>query len=203
MACVIGQIGVGLHGPELRVIDAIVKAASWTPEICAILIARYGRTACLGAGIGAHGWPGGLVVYGDATGNDRSTTSLRTNYDYIRELLAPEFPAGFAIHASALSKRNPPEADRLNAVNVLLRDAHGRRRCVIRKTWPTAACATAPLVRSLELSTISPGTNALHKPSGETLTHAADSLGYLVAAEFSVRRPQVLSAVDLFGGGGT
>jgi hypothetical protein len=197
MACIVAQIVPGDDGRMLHVIDAVVQHASWTPEVCHVLVARYGREACRTAGLGDRGWPGGLIVYGDATGRARTTVSLQSNYDLIREILAPESPAGFAIHPSVLAG-NPAQDDRVNAVNVLLRDATGRVRCLIRKTLPVETCSTRPLVRSLEQTIKAPGTNQIWKGGHDTITHASDALGYLVAAEFPVVKPQILTPTTLF-----
>jgi hypothetical protein len=75
-------------------------------------------------------------------------------------------------------------------------------KCTIRKTKPANLCTTYALVRSLEMSQIAPGTSSLHKPSGETHTHASDALGYLVNAEFPARvadliSPQSFSSQDV------
>lgn len=189
MACVIVQIVGGIYGNEVIVPDAIIKSASWTPEICEEIINRYGRSACLDAGLGERGWPGGVIIYGDATGGYRSTLSLQSNYDIIKNMLAPEFPS-FSIHPSVLKKVNPPETSRVNAVNVLLKNALGHVRLHIRKTAPAQLCTTAGLVSSFERTIKAPGTNQIWKGGHDTTTHATDALGYLIATEFPVTMPR-------------
>lgn len=175
MACVICQIGPRAGGGrELRVIDAVIKSASWTPEICHIIVDRY------------DGWRGGVIVYGDATGAFLSTTSRQSNYDLISGILRPRFPS-FEIHESALRRQNPPEEDRVHSMNVLFQ----QNRCYIRRTNPAKLAPTMPLVWSLERTIKAPGTSKIAKPSGETHTHPSDALGYLVQAEFPVRRPRI------------
>jgi ribosomal protein L18 len=78
-------------------------------------------------------------------------------------------------------------------MNVLLKDATGRTRLWIRKTVPVTLCQTRDLVRSLEMSVLVPGTQQLQKGSGDTVTHASDALGYLVAAEFPVHQRETFS----------
>lgn len=203
MSCVVGQIVAGPRGKELNVVDAIITGASWTPEICEEIIKRYGAQVLdreagritrelVGAGGGQRGWPGGAIVYGDATGAFGSTTSKKSNYDIIRDMLTPHFPV-FAIHNTALIRMNPPERDRLNAMNAIFKDATGRVRCWIRKTEPANVCTTQRLVRSLEMTQIAPGHTNIHKPSGETHTHPGDALGYLVNAEFPARKPDLIT----------
>jgi hypothetical protein len=108
MSCIIGQIVPGRFGNELNVIDAIIENNSWTPQVCEEIVRRYGREASSREfGFrGSRGWPGGAIVYGDATGGSRSTTSLKSNYDLIREILGGEFPS-FKIHESVTKKVNP------------------------------------------------------------------------------------------------
>ena len=186
-------------GKVAHVISAIVDAASWTPEVCKLWIERYGRAACRARGLGDDGWPGGCVVYGDATGGARSTVSLRSNYDFIKELLLPEFPQGFALHPS-IKHGNPPQDDRLNAVNRAFRDAAGAVRCWIRKTLPAETTPTRELVRSLEMTVKAPGSNVIWKGGRDTTSHAGDALGYVLAAEMPVVKPRRITAASMFGG---
>lgn len=185
MASVGGQIVPGHHGKELLVQDAVIRNASWTPEVAEAWAEKYA------------GWPGGVIIYGDATGNNRSTTSKSSNYDLIREIMAPKFPS-FRIHDSVLRKVNPSVTDRVNSVNVLFRNGLGHQRLLVRKTEPAKLCPTRELVRSLEQTLKKPGTSEIWKKPGETVSHAGDALGYLVAAEFPAKRPRIFGA-ESFG----
>jgi hypothetical protein len=197
MSCIIGQVVTGPRGKELNIIDAIITGNSWTPQVCDEIIRRYGRDGQV-----AGGWPGGAIVYGDATGGSRSTTSHQSNYDIIKSMLGGQFPAGFRIDESALSRVNPAERDRLNAVNTLLKNALGHVRLYIRKRpGPAMLDPCYPLVRSLEMTQIAAGTQSIHKPPGETHTHPGDALGYLVNVEFPAKMPSIISARS-FGGAG-
>lgn len=198
LAMVVGQISVGPHGRELAIIDAVVQSShALTMDVAQTLVRRYGVQACAEAGYGGRGWPGGCLIYGDTTGNSRSTLAHQSNYDQIEEILRPQFPCGFARHPS-LTGANPFEEDRVLAVNVLFRDATGRVRCYIKRTDPALSCPTHPLVRSLELSLKAPGTTRLFKGGRDTVTHAADALGYLIAAEFPALRPQSITPATHF-----
>ena len=87
---------------------------------------------------------------------------------------------------------NPAEKERTDAVNVLLGNALGETRLFIRKRVGLLGPQTDPcypLVRSLEQTIKAPGTDAIHKPAGETHTHPSDALGYWIAAEFPVLMP--------------
>jgi len=178
----------------VRVIDAVVKSNTWTEPVCQEIVRRYGREACktaLGAA-GAAGWPGGAIVYGDATGNNRSTNSNKSNYQIIQEILRPEFPE-FEIHETARRKSNPSELHRINSMRAIFRNAMGQVGCFIRKTHPARLCTTYPLVKSCELTQIPAGEQTISKPRGETHTHPSDALGYLVTAEFPVTMPSLIT----------
>jgi hypothetical protein len=174
MACVVGQQIMGASGPEAIVTDVFTLYASTVMQVCAAIVERYPR------------WPAGLVIYGDATGSRRSHQSLRSNYEVIRELLAGVGPVTLRV-----PKDNPPVSRRLNSVNVFLQNAAGAVRLRIKKTEPAAQCRTKALVRSLEQTVKKPGESDIWKKPGETVTHAADALGYWIAAEFPAERPLV------------
>lgn len=190
MACIIGQQAPGATGIEAHVVDAVIANNSWTPQVCEEIIKRYGREASTAAfGLrGSRGWPGGAVCYGDSTGNARHASSNKTNWMWIKELLGSQFPT-FKIHES-VSRANPEEKVRTDALNVLLRNALGQTRLYIRKREPVQLDPVYKLVRSLELTIKAPGTDYISKPAGETHTHGSDALGYWIAAEFPVRRPE-------------
>jgi hypothetical protein len=198
MSCVIGQAKAGPYGREAHVLDGIIQNNSWTPQVCEEIIRRYGREAATRAfGFrGSRGWPGGAVVYGDATGGSRTPNSNKTNYDWIKELLGPEFPS-FRIHESVTRRTNPAEVARTDAVNVLLRNALGQVRLFIRKRehpiFGVQQDPVYPLIRSLEQTIKAPGTDYIHKPAGETHTHPSDALGYWIAAEWPVEKPILVS----------
>jgi hypothetical protein len=170
------QIVSGPYGPELRVGDWIAEYGGATVESCCLQIReRY-----------PFGWQQ-VIVYGDATGKARHVKNLKSNYQIITETLA-----GWAKSLEVrVPLANPSVAESTNAVNRLLRDAHGRTRIWIRKTEPRRACPTRELVRSLQRTSKKSGTDDLEKKAGETHTHASDALRYLVAAEFPVQKPIV------------
>lgn len=204
MAVVIAQVGppwISLveHRTRrqdiVRVIDAVVKSNTWTEPVCQEIVRRYGRQACrdrFGAA-GADGWPGGCIVYGDASGNNRSTQSNKSNYQIIKEILLPEFPS-FEIHKTARAKANPPEIHRINSMRAIFRNALGQVGCFVRKTQPARICTTYPLVKSCELTMIPAGEQTIEKKRGEQHTHPSDALGYLVTAEFPVALPSLITS---------
>jgi hypothetical protein len=76
-------------------------------------------------------------------------------------------------------------------VNRLLKDARGVTRLWVRKTQPSRICPTKDLVRSFQKTIIPSGTDDIQKKAGETHTHPAEALGYLVAWEFPITKPLV------------
>lgn len=172
MTCVVGQQYAGPSGLEAIVVDAMALYASTVQQVCAEIVTRYPT------------WPAGIVIYGDATGKNRSHQSLKSNYDIIRELLQPMGPFEMKVPSA-----NPSVTHRLNSVNRVLEDARGVVRLKLRKTEPVKTCTLRDLVRSLEQSVKKPGTDDLWKKPGETVTHSADALGYWITTEFPVQKP--------------
>ena len=181
----LAQIAPGPHGPELRVVDWIAEYGGATVESCCVLLRqRY-----------PEGWPAGAIIYGDATGKARHVKSLKSNYQIIREVLQ-----GWAPLTEKVPMSNPPVTERINAVNRLLMDANGHTRLWIRKTEPSRKCPTRELVRSFQSNTMRSGSDDVEKKAGETHTHPAEALGYLVAVEFPVQKPRIAVGVGTFGG---
>lgn len=173
MSLIVGQQWPGPHGLEFTVDRAFaIYGGSTTEEACRTFKKEYPR------------WPSGLVIYGDATGKNRTTVSIKSNYDIIQEELASVGPITLKVPTI-----NPPVTLRLNSVNRLCRDGRGVTRLWLRgkgKAAPTAA-----LVRSLQNSLKKPGTDELWKKTGETVTHLSDALGYWLTAEAPAKKPEV------------
>lgn len=193
MVCLIGQIVTGTAGPELQIVDAVVLyGGSTVDQTCDEILKRYPF------------WQAGIVIYGDASGRNRTVTNLRGNYAIIEDRLKAMVPTvddGLSDRVGVMRQKplienkvplgNPAVASRLGAVNRLLKDANDRTRLWIRKTLPAKRATTRELVRSLQRTRKKDGTDDLDKPPGETITHAADALGYLVAVEFPVLKPVI------------
>ena len=84
-----------------------------------------------------------------------------------------------------------PVINRVNAVNAMLRNANGRSRLVINPKCKY-------LIRSLEGVTYKEGSRIPDKSKG--LEHAADALGYLIAAVFPARDLNAVSFKNAFTG---
>ncbi len=178
MACTIGQSYPGPYGAEACIVDAVVMPASTIMDVCEEILRRY------------PAWKAGVRIYGDATGKARSTVSRRSNYDIIRDMLGAMGALSMHVPTS-----NPPVVQRLNSVNRMLKDAHGRTRLFIRKTLPVGQCLTRPLVRSLQQTLKKPGTTGIWKKAGETVSHAGDALGYWIDREWPATKPRVAVAM--------
>jgi len=123
-------------------------------------------------------------VYGDATGDARRSSASRTDWQLVRDffhqrrdLYKPTFHVGSS---------NPAVRDRVNCVNAKLCNQAGTRRLLI-----DARCKQ--LIQDLERvhwKTDSNGNplNDIDK-SDPARTHTSDALGYMIAAQFSMRAP--------------
>lgn len=165
---IIAQHAPGPAGAEIRVITSEIRYNGTTEKVVNAIAERFG---C---------WVPGYEIYGDATGQSRSVYSNESNYDIIRKRLERTgAPVRFHV-----PRANPAVALRLNSVNALLRNALGQVRVAIKRHDPRATCPNRELVRSLQRTTIKPGTKEVVKKPGETITHPAEALGYYLAAEF-------------------
>lgn len=80
-------------------------------------------------------------------------------------------------------KKHPPVADRVNAVNRLLRSANGRIRLKVDRKCKA-------LIEALEQTIYKPGSRDVDKKLGKE--HMADALGYLCEYEYPVRKIEIL-----------
>jgi len=102
-------------GGQPRVIDYVESMPASIPTMVAKLRDKYP----------AH--PGGLVVYGDATGRSRSPRDQRSIYDELRlELM--DYPGTVEFRVPAA---NPPVIERIRCVNRLLRGRGGEVRLLV------------------------------------------------------------------------
>lgn len=173
MTVVIGQQWPGQAGMEFYAHQAIALMASTVMDVCAEIATRFPR------------WVPGLVVYGDASGKNRSHQSLRSNYEIIHELLSR-----IGSVTMKQPKDNPPVTLRLNSVNRLCGDAKGRTRLWLNGD-PRAprASLTRELIRSLQQTVKKSGTDDVWKKPMETVTHTSDALGYWLTVEAPAHRP--------------
>lgn len=126
--------------------------------------------------------PGGVRVYGDASGNARSTHDAKSDYDLMR--------LAFRAYASPVEFRVPPANPgvraRLNSVNALLRSEDGDVRLLVADTCKELLADFEEVER--DASSASQEIRKSSKPDDpySRRTHASDALGYFIAREWPV-----------------
>lgn len=160
---------------HLNVLDEIVLPDSNVPAVCEEFKRRT-------EGLRPTGGRLVVRVYGDPAGNARGQTG-QSNY----ELIKAAFRNDSRYELQMMVKSSAPRVvDRVNAVNSLLCNAEGDRRCFM-----TPKCQE--VIRDCEQvvwKTDSAGnsTGEINKTKDGMRTHASDSMGYLIEAEFSLTR---------------
>lgn len=119
-----------------------------------------------------------VEVFGDYSGNKRSTTSFESDYDVMRRYFEqPHIARQFTLSVNL--RPSGPVRERVNSVNGAFRSAAG-----VRRLWvDVAACPN--LVRDLEQVVWKNGD--LDKNSNPDLTHVSDALGYYVVARLNAK----------------
>src|SRR3990167_4119350 len=148
---------------DIHVFDELVIRNSNTPEMC--------REALKRDWIRNH--KAGLKVYGDATGNSRSTKASLSDYQMIQDIF--KNVPGFEMR---VKNSNPEVKDRVAAVNSMLRTYSGSDHVFVapKCKW---------LIQDLMDVTRKPGTNDIDKTNPDR-THSSDGLGYFIEYEFPV-----------------
>lgn len=149
---------------ELWAVDEIVLFGSNTEEICAELDRRYWRQQGLGQ----------ITVYPDPAGGQRQHARGETDMDILRE-------KGFK--RIKYRRKHPFVADRVNAVNRMLRSANGTVKMRVN-----TKCKH--FINALEQTIYKPGSRDVDKSAG--VEHSADAGGYCIELEFPVRKVEIL-----------
>ena len=144
----------------IRVLDEVVLRRAATQDACDEFSLRYG----------SH--PAGYTLYGDASGQARSTKGS-SDFGIVKE----HFWARNEQIRLAIPKANPAVRTRVHKVNGKLKAADGERRMFI-----DTRCVE--LIKDLEQVAFSPEGD-LDKTKDRNRTHSSDALGYLVCAERS------------------
>ena len=147
---------------ELWAIDELVLFSSNTAEDCDELERRFWR------------WKSQITVFPDPAGAYRQHARGESDVDIFKE-------KGFL--RVDYSKKHPPIADRVNAVNRMLMTASGDIRLYI-----DPKCKH--LIDSLEKVIYKPGTRDMDKTGG--IEHSADALGYPVHRRYPVKNRVIL-----------
>lgn len=147
---------------ELWAVDEIVLYGSNTEEICEELEKRYWR------------YIKQITVYPDPAGGQRQHARGETDIDILRE-------KGFK--RIKFRRKHPFVADRVNAVNRMLRAADGSVKMRVN-----SKCKA--FVNALEQTIYKPGSRDVDKDAG--VEHSADAGGYCIELEFPVRKIEIM-----------
>lgn len=147
---------------ELWAVDEIHLPSSNTYELCDELERRYWR------------YLDQIIIYPDPAGAYRGHTRGESDLDIFRE-------RGFK--KQRYRKKHPPVADRVNAVNRMLRTAAGTVRMYV-----DPRCKK--FIESLEQTLYVPGTPQVDKSA--SVEHMADAGGYCIEYEFPTRKIEIL-----------
>lgn len=143
---------------ELWCVDELVLPSSHSEDVVTKLEQKYWR------------YMSNVVIYPDATGSSRQHARGESDLDIFRER-----GFGTILH----HPKNPPVADRVNAVNRMLKNARGDVRLKIDR-------GCGGLIRSLDQTIYKPGSRDINKQLGTE--HAADAIGYPIEYEYPLRR---------------
>lgn len=158
----------------LRVLDEIVLSDSNTEAAVEEFIQRTAMFTRFQS-------PIPVTIYGDASGNSRSTKSSRTDYQVIQEIFRHDGRYRIALRQN---KANPLVRDRVNTMNNMLKSASGSRNVLIH-----------PKCKELiqDLRQVRWRRDSAGNPTGDLdksdpqRTHVSDALSYLVAQEWGLR----------------
>jgi hypothetical protein len=148
---------------EIWAVDEIMLRQSNTQEVCDELERRYFRL-----------FPHRVVVFPDPAGGNRSSARGESDVQIFREK---------GINRIHYHKKHPFVADRINAVNSMLKSADGTVRLKIDKRCKN-------LIESLEQVIYKPGTREVDKSQGNE--HIADAIGYPIEFMFPVKSIELL-----------
>lgn len=147
-------------GESVLVLDEISIGHASTLEACEEFARRYPRHDA------------GVVVYGDASGNNQKTSGT-SDYQIIREFFRTHYSARVTYK---VPKGNPGVRDRVMLVNSKLRDASGEARLLV-----DSKCKE--LIKDFEQVSYRPESTAIDKEKDHRRTHLSDALGYLLWQE--------------------
>lgn len=142
----------------IHAIDEIVLRGSNTEEVCDELEKRYWR------------YTKQVYLFPDPAGQYRQHARGESDLDIFRE-------RGFA--KQRFHRKHPPVADRVNAVNRMLKAADGKVRLLV-----DPKCKH--LISSLEQTIYKRGSREIDKDAD--IEHSADAIGYCIHYQFPVRR---------------
>lgn len=148
------------------VLDEIVLSRATTQQACQEFLNRFP----------AH--PAGVVVYGDASGDNMKSTGS-TDFQIIRESLRN---SSYGYVNLSVPKGNPSVHERVSLVNAKLCSASGHATL-----WVHPKCKE--LIKDFEEVCYKPGSKVIDKEADSKRTHLSDALGYLIFREFPPGAP--------------
>lgn len=154
-------------GEQINVLDEISLSRATTIQACEAFYQKFRRY------IGS-----GLVVYGDASGNNQKTSGT-TDYQMMRQFF---IKAGLRRVDYRVPKANPAVRDRVLMVNAKLLNATGDINMRV-------APQCEGLIKDFEEVAWKPGTIQIDKDRDPKRTHLSDALGYLVWQEMRASAP--------------
>ena len=146
---------------ELWAVDEVVMFGSNTEEMCQALDKKFWRHQKQ------------VTVYPDPAGGQRQHARGETDLDILRENNFKRIK---------YRRKHPFVADRVNAVNRMLRAADGSVRLRINATCKH-------LINAFEQTIYKPGSRDVDKDAG--VEHSADAAGYCIELEYPVRKIEV------------
>lgn len=122
-----------------------------------------------------------LHIYGDASGNQRSTTGDETDWQIIRKFFSkhPEFMVSYFIET-----KNPSVKSRVNAVNEVLLTFDNQRRLLVDQSCVELRKDLREVRFARDSSGNSTGVLDKRDPAR---THLSDALGYAVSKKFGMK----------------
>ena len=146
---------------EVWIVDEIVLLGSNTEEVCDEIERKYWRQL------------EDITLYPDPAGQYRQHARGESDLDIFRER---------GLKRQRFHRKHPPVADRVNAVNRMLKSADGRLRLFID---PKAK----HIIQSLEQTIYKKGSREIDKDAD--VEHSADALGYCIQYQFPSRKLEI------------
>ena len=143
-------------GDKVHVLDEIVLRRATTEQACEEFVERN------------PDHPGGLVIYGDASGQRMQTTG-HSDFQMVREYLRSVRYGNVRLD---LARANPNVKDRVALMNGLLANAEGVAKLLI-----DPRCKE--LIQDFEQVCFKPDSSVIDKEADPKRTHLSDALGYL------------------------
>jgi phage terminase large subunit len=162
MSSVVAQV----HRGRIWALDEIVLRHATTEAACARFHQSFGEHRT------------GIVVYGDASGNNAQTTGS-SDFAIMRAFFRANgrVPVEFRV-----PKANPFVRERVNLMNAKLRPASGEIAFLVHRRCKE-------LIKDFEQVAYKEDTNLIDKDKDRTRTHLSDALGYLVWQECRPTQP--------------